>query len=191
MQEIICEVNPDFIIETGTYQGGTALFYAVLLDNLNKNGTVIAVDLIEPHPKIKEYRVWQERVEFIQGGDCVSDEVIDKIAAMVEGHRVLVTLDSCHTQEHVLKELGLYSKFVSLNSYIVVQDTHLGGHPNNVSAISNLGGHLNSISAVPKGHGPMEAVDEFLEKNENFYSDRTKEKYWLTQNPKGFLKRIK
>jgi cephalosporin hydroxylase len=76
-----------------------------------------------------------------------------------------------------LKELELYAPFVSLNSYIVVQDTHLNGHP-------------NYQRSVP-GEGPWEAVEEFLNTNKNFEIDHAREKNLITQNPSGFLKRVK
>jgi cephalosporin hydroxylase len=96
----------------------------------------------------------------------------------VNGRKVLVTLDSEHTKEHVLKELQLYSTLVSLDSYIVVQDTHLNGHPVPWPRLEKTG-------------GPWEAVEEFLKTNKNFEVDRTREKHLATQNPGGFLKRVK
>lgn len=176
MQEILSEIKPDFIIETGTGKGATALFYATILEKINENGKVITVD-INPHsPKVSEFKTWRERVEFIKGSS-VSPEVITAIAERVKGHKVLVTLDSLHSKEHVLKELKLYTPFVSLDSYIVVQDTQLGGHPNH---------HL----CVPD-EGPWEAVEEFLKTNKDFEIDHNREKHLITQNPSGFLKRVK
>ncbi len=177
MQEIIFDVKPDFIIETGTADGGTALFYATILEKINENGKVITVDLHSFNHKISEFKTWKERVEFIMGSS-VSPIVVDAIVERVKGHRVLVTLDSDHSKEHVLKELKLYSPLVSLNSYIVVQDTHLGGHPNH-------------HPRVKEGEGPWEAVKEFLRTNKDFEIDHSREKHLITQNPSGFLRRVK
>ena len=176
MQEIIYEVNPDFIIETGTYLGGTTLFYADVLAMVNENGKVITIDVNPQMEKASKYKIWKERVEFIHG-DSVSAGVIDLITKKVKNSKVLVTLDSLHSKEHVLQELKLYAPLVSLNSYIVVQDTHLGGHPN----------HHHSVS----GQGPWEAVEEFLKTNKNFVIDHSREKHFITQNPSGYLLRVK
>lgn len=174
MQEIISEVKPDFIIETGTGYGGTALFYATVLEKVNENGKVITVD-IQPHsPKVAAFKTWREKVRFIQGSST-SPDVIDAIAKQVKGHKVLVTLDSDHSKAHVLKELNLYSDFVSVNSYLVAQDTN-----------------IDKLKAMPGfGPGPMAAVKEFLKSNKNFIVDRNRERYILTNHPSGFLKRVK
>ncbi len=174
IQEIICEVKPDFIVETGTFMGGTALFYATVLEKVNKNGKIITVDIKPQVEEAAKVDIFRERVEVIKG-DSVSPEVINAIAKKVKGHKTLVVLDSCHEKEHVLKELKMYSNFVSLNSYIVVQDTHIDGRP-------TLPGF---------GPGPMEAVEEFLKTTKDFKIDYDREKFLLTFCPSGFLKRIK
>ena len=176
LQEIISEIRPDFVIETGTGKGGTALFYATILEQL-KGGKVITVDIDDHDPKVLQFDTWRKRVQAIKGSSTSSD-VFNKIKAQVNGHKVLVTLDSDHTKEHVLKELQLYSTLVSLDSYIVVQDTHLNGHPVPWPRLEKTG-------------GPWEAVEEFLKTNKNFEVDRTREKHLATQNPGGFLKRVK
>jgi cephalosporin hydroxylase len=118
--------------------------------------------------------VFKERVKVIIS-DSVDPETVETIAKLVEGSKVMVTLDSLHTKEHVLKELRLYSRFVSLGSYLVVQDTNINNHP-----------------VLPRfGPGPMEALKEFLMENQNFVIDRSKEKHLLTYYPLGFLKRVK
>jgi cephalosporin hydroxylase len=176
MQEIITETKPDVIVETGTAKGGTALFFATILEQLNAGGTVITVDIDEHDPKVMEFAPWRERVQFIKGSS-VSPQVFDQIKSQVNGRKVLVTLDSEHTKEHVLKELELYSTLVPVNSYLVVQDTHLNGHPVPWPRLEKTG-------------GPMEAVKEFLSTNKNFEVDRSREKHLVTQNPSGFLKRV-
>jgi cephalosporin hydroxylase len=173
-QEILWDLKPDFVIETGTFNGGSSLFFAMVLAEATEKGRVISVD-INPHiEQVSKFKVFRDRVEVIKG-DSVSPEVIDKIAEQVKGHVVLVTLDSLHTKDHVLKELKLYSKFVSVNSYLIVQDTNVNGHP------------------VFKRHGPgpMEAVEEFLKDNKDFEIDRNMERHMLTYYPSGYLKRVR
>jgi cephalosporin hydroxylase len=179
MQEIISEVRPDFIVETGTNAGGTALFYATILQMLNGKGRVVTVDIGDPDSRVLQLPVWRERVEFIRGSS-VSPEVFEKISNKVRGHKVLVTFDSLHTKEHVSKELNLYSQLVSLNSYLVVQDTQLMGHPIPLRLYSHEG-----------KEGPWEAVQEFIATNKNFVIDHSRERLLLTANPSGFLKRVK
>jgi cephalosporin hydroxylase len=185
MQELIYEVKPDFIIETGTYTGGTALYYAMLLEHINKNGKIITVDIKDYKNKSElEYDVFNERVECIIG-DSVGKETIDKIKSKVENHKVIVMLDSLHTKEHVLKEIELYSQFVSKGSYLVVADTFLSTMSKSLRKDLKKAGWHNSKQ------GPMEAVNEFLKTNKNFIIDKSKEKFLNTQHPSGYLKRIK
>lgn len=174
VQEIISEVKPDVIVETGTGQGGSTLFYAAVLEQVNPEGKVITIDIEQYIDQASQFDLFQRRVEFIQG-DSASPEIVQQVAEKVKGRKVLVTLDSLHTKEHVLKELNLYSNLVSLNSYIVVQDTNQNGHP----------------ILTSEGPGPMEAVEEFLKSNKNFEVDREREKFYVSFYPSGFLKRVK
>lgn len=173
MQEIISEIKPDFVVETGTAAGGTALFYADILEKVNNEGNVITVD-IDPHdPKVSQFKTWRERVTYIKGSS-VSPEVFDVIKRRVQGHKVIVSLDSLHWKPHVLRELELYSALVPPGSYIIVQDTQFTGHP------------------IPEGsEGPWEAVEEFLKKNKDFIIDRSRERHLVTANPSGYLKRVR
>jgi cephalosporin hydroxylase len=174
IQEIIAELKPDLIIETGTYRGGSTLFYADVLDRVNERGRIITVDI---EPKIEmasAFETFRNRVKVIRG-DSVSPEVVNEIAREAGQGKVLVTLDSLHTREHVLKEMNIYSKFVTSGSYLIVQDTNINGHP-----------------VYPEfGPGPMEAVEEFLKNNRDFEVDRSREKFLLTAYPSGFLKKIR
>jgi cephalosporin hydroxylase len=173
MQEIISEIKPDVIIETGTYKGGASLFYASILNYVNKDGKIITVDVNPQIEEVSKNPLFQNYVEVLKG-DSVSPEIIDIISRRVkDGDKVLVTLDSLHTKDHVMKELELYSKFVSVGSYLVVQDTNINGHP-----------------VLPEfGPGPMEAMIDFLEENRSFKIDTTKNKFLLTSYPLGFLKK--
>jgi cephalosporin hydroxylase len=179
MQEIIAEMRPDFIVEMGTNAGGTALFYATILEKVNDKGKVITVDVVDHDPRVLTFPIWKERVEYIHGSS-VSGEVFERIRSRVQGTRVLVTLDSLHTKEHVLKEMKLYSQLVSPNSYLIVQDTQLMGHPIPLSIYNHEG-----------KEGPWEAVEEFMKTNNNFAIDHSRERFLLTANPSGFLRRVK
>jgi len=174
MQELIFELQPDYIIETGTLYGGTTLFYADVLSYVNPEGKVITIDI---DPKVEEASkrpLWKQRVELIVGSS-VDPKVTDHVAQEVLGKKVLITLDSLHTREHVLKEMEIYSKLVPLGSYLVVQDTNINGNP-----------------VYPSfGPGPHEAVEEFLRTHDNFVVDRSREKFLLTFYPGGWLKRVK
>ncbi len=173
-QEIVSELKPDFIVETGTFRGGSSLFFATILAQVNENGRVITVDIDPQIEEASKFKIFKDRVQVIKG-DSVSPEVVNRIAEQVKGHVVLVTLDSLHTKDHVAKELKLYSKLVSTNSYLVVQDTNINGHP-----------------VMPDfGPGPMEAVQEFMKDNDDFVVDRSKEKHMLTYYPSGYLKRVR
>ncbi|MHB8094859.1 MAG: CmcI family methyltransferase [Candidatus Aminicenantales bacterium] len=173
-QEIISELKPDLIIETGTFNGGSTLFFADTLGRIGEQGRVITVDLNPQIDKAMTYESFRNHVEVITG-DSASPEVVAMIEQKAGNSKVLVTLDSLHTKDHVLKELKAYSKFVSLGSYLIVQDTNINGHP----------------SYPTFGPGPMEAVEEFLKNNKDFVVDRSREKLLLTSYPSGFLKRIR
>ena len=166
-QEILFELKPDVIIETGTAFGGGALFLATICDALN-HGKVITIDIADQGQPL------HKRITYLIGSS-VSDEIIEKIKQSIENKdKILVILDSDHSKKHVLKELMIYNKFVPKGSYLIVEDTNVNGHP----------------VYSDHGPGPMEAVEEFLKDNSNFAIDKKREKFYLTFNPGGYLKRI-
>jgi len=167
-REIIFEVKPDIIIECGTLNGGSALFLASICDLIN-NGKVITIDINSPGNKPSH-----SRIEYLLGSST-SSEIIEKIKSRIKKEdKIMVILDSDHTKKYVLNELNIYSKLVSKGSYLIVEDTNINGNP-----------------VFPKfGDGSKEAVQEFLLLDKNFIIDRTKEKFYLTFNPTGYLKRI-
>jgi cephalosporin hydroxylase len=145
-----------------------------VLSNVNPQGNVITVDIESSAGQASKRALWQQHVEAIIGSS-VDPKVTDHIAQEVQGKKVLVTLDSLHTREHVSKEIEIYSRLVSPGSYLVVQDTNINGNP----VRSDF------------GPGPYEAVQEFLRTHDNFVVDRSREKFLLTFYPGGWLKRIK
>jgi cephalosporin hydroxylase len=168
-QEIIHDTRPDLIIETGTNQGGSALYYAHLFDVLG-HGEVLSIDIAHPSGGLPTH----PRIEFLRGSST-APEILSAISEKVRRvTKVMVILDSDHSQAHVARELELYSKFVTEQCYLVVEDTNVNGHP------------------VWRSHGPgpMEAVLDFLRTNPAFIADSSKERYKMTLNPHGWLRRV-
>jgi cephalosporin hydroxylase len=166
-QEILHEVRPELIIETGTYQGGSALFLASICDLLGK-GNVLTIDVDR-----RDDRPRHPRITFLTGSST-SNAILRQVQRRARGaSRVLVILDSGHAKDHVLAELDAYSPLVTPGSYLVVEDTNLNGHP------------------VERDHGPgpAEAVAEFLERHDGFVRDERREKFLLTFNPGGYLEK--
>lgn len=173
-QEIIYTIKPDVIIESGTYRGGSALYLAVLCDAVKK-GKVITVDNLSYKQKIDPKVLRHKRIRFIQGSS-IDRKTISQVRSLIRpGVKVLVILDSDHKKDHVLKELTLYSKFVSKGSYLILEDTNINGNP----VYSKF------------GPGPMEALQSFLRMNKKFKPDKRMEKLLLTFNPSGYLLKIK
>ena len=166
-QEIIAELRPDVIVETGTDLGGSAVFFASICDLIG-HGNVVSID-VRPAPKIAH-----DRIRFIQG-DSTSDDVLAKVrTATRQSTRTMVVLDSDHSKAHVRRELDRYGEFVTVGSYLVVEDTNVNGHP-----------------VMPEhGPGPFEAVQEFLPEHSEFQVDHAREKFLLTYFPGGYLKRV-
>lgn len=166
-QEILGETRPDLIIETGTAKGGSALFLAMMCE-LMGTGEIVTVDVTS-----RPERPVHERVRYLQGSS-VDPEILAEISEIVRGHeRVMVVLDSDHSRDHVLHELEVYASFVTTGCYLIVEDTHVNGHPVQPGF----------------GPGPLEAVEEFLRRHGGFEQDRRREKFLVTFNPGGYLRR--
>jgi len=182
MQEIIWNVKPDLIIETGIARGGSLIFYASLLEMVG-NGEVLGIDIdIRSHNReaIEGHSMFK-RITLLEG-DSTSDEIRDQVARATEHKKnVLVCLDSNHTHEHVLRELNFYSGFVSKGSYLVVFDTFVELMDDSYSKERPWG----------KGNNPMTAVSEFLKGNRDFEVDyEIENKLIITAAPGGYLKKI-
>ena len=184
LQEIIWEVKPDLIIETGIAHGGSLIFSSSMLKLLNNNGVVVGIDIdIRKHNRVEiEGHPLYEGITLLEGSSI--DEAIFKTVKNIAKKKknVMVFLDSNHTHNHVLRELELYSTLVTKNSYIVVFDTIIEDMPK--------GPFLNRPWS--RGNNPKTATVSFLRKNNNFIVDKTIEnKLLITVAPGGYLKRIK
>jgi len=170
-QEIIHEVKPDVIIEIGCAQGGSALYFANLLDLLG-HGKVISIDKDR-----SKFRVKHNRIIEIEG-DSTSPTVLEQTSRLCQGKSGLVIQDGDHDRPGVLKDLRNYSPFVSRGSYFIVED----GITDLYDAHEELG---------MKVDGPLPAIAEFLRENADFVIDKQRERYVLTYNPNGYLKRVR
>lgn len=183
MQEIIWAVKPQVIVETGVAHGGSAIFYASMLELLGGNRKVIGVDIeIRPHNREAiESHPLHHRIELIEGSST-DPSVVSKVHEMTEGlGPVLVTLDSNHTHEHVLKELRLYSPLVTKGSYLVVFDT----------VVEDMPDRFFENRPWKRGNSPKTAVREFLRENGRFQTDTSMDaKLMISVAPEGYLRCI-
>lgn len=174
-QEIIAEVKPDFVVEAGTYHGGSAIIWAMLLEHINPSASVITIDIKDMREKrAKQMPIARRKVKFLLGSSTDPKMVAD-VKRRVAGKKVVLILDSLHTKDHVLDELRAYWQIVPIGSYIIVQDSVINGHP----------------LAPWSGPGPWEAVEAFLKENNNFEIDKSRERFLVTNNPNGFLRRVR
>lgn len=184
MQEIIWQVKPDLIIETGIAHGGSLIFSASMLELIGNDGHVLGIDVnIREHNRIeiKKHPMFK-RITMIQGSSIDKDIVKKVYEFAKEKKRVLLVLDSNHTHNHVLKELELYSSLVNKGSYLVVFDTVVEDMPDDFFPHRPWG----------KGNNPKTAVEEFLKANDRFVIDKEIEnKLLITVAPDGYLKCIK
>lgn len=191
LQELVWEVKPDLIIETGVAHGGSLILSASLLalldlceGRLESNRRVLGIDIeirahnraaIESHPLSSRIRLLE--------GSSIGDEVYAQVRAEAEGaQRVMVILDSNHTHEHVLRELELYSPLVSSGSYCVVFDTVVEDMPADFFPDRPWG----------PGNNPKTAVHAFLssQAGHDFEVDKAlQDKLLISVAPDGFLRR--
>ncbi|MBN1221233.1 MAG: cephalosporin hydroxylase family protein [Anaerolineae bacterium] len=188
VQEVIYQIKPDVIIETGVAHGGSLIYYASLCKILGK-GRVIGIDIeIRPHNRqaIEGHPLfpWITLVE----GSSTEPEIISQVRSLVKpGDVVMVILDSNHTKQHVLNELEAYHDLVPPDSYIVATD-----------------GSMKDLYDTPCGkpewiwNNPSAAAIEFAQKHPIFIIEQPD---WpfneseLNQNvthwPGAWLKRVK
>ena len=167
-QEIIVEQRPELIVETGTYRGGSAFYLASICDLVGA-GEVVSID-VEP---LREDYPAHPRITYLGGKSSTHPDVVAQVRGRAKGKRVLVVLDSDHSQAHVEAELAAYSPLVQVGGYVIVED-------------SNIGQIRKDL--LP---GPLQAIEAFLARTDEFAIDRAREKFLITQNPSGYLRRVR
>lgn len=184
MQEIIWQVKPRLIVETGIAHGGSLIFYASMLELLGQDGIVAGIDIdIRQHNRVEiEKHPMSKRIRMIQGSS-IDKAVADQVYELAKGKSpILVVLDSMHTHDHVREELKLYSPLVTKDSYLVVFDTVIEDLPEDFFPDRPWG----------LGNNPKTAVHEFLKTNDRFEIDSEMDnKLLITVAPNGYLKCIK
>jgi cephalosporin hydroxylase len=188
MQEIIWNIKPDLIIETGIAHGGSLVFSASMLalleiSGLISNGKALGIDNdIREHNRVEiEKHPLAKKIKMIQGSS-IDKDVINRVYDFAKDYKnILVVLDSNHTHEHVLAELDAYAPLVSKGSYCVVLDT----------IIEDLPGDMFPDRPWGKGNNPKTAVWEYLKSHAEFEIDKSIEnKLLITVAPDGYLKRV-
>lgn len=183
MQELIWDIKPDLIIETGIAHGGSLIFYASILELVGK-GEILGIDIdIREHNK-KEIldHPMAKRIKMIQGS-AIDPEIVKQVKQHAQGKKtVMVLFDSNHTHDHVLEELKAYADLTTVGSYCVVFDTVVEDLPNDTY----------NDRPWDVGSNPKTAVFEFLKTNSDFEIDKgIDNKILISVAPDGYLKRIK
>ncbi len=172
--EILAELKPDYMIECGSWKGGSAAMWALILEQVNPAAKVLSIDIEDKMQEARKLPIVERMVEFIVSSST-DPALVAKLTERVQGKTVVVLLDSDHRKAHVLEELRRYAPLVSVGSYLIVQDSNINGHP----VLPNF------------GPGPWEAIDEFLRGNDGFRIDRDRERLRFTFVPNGYLQRVK
>lgn len=187
MQEVIFQIKPDVIIETGVAHGGSLIFYSSLCKALEK-GRVIGIDIeIRPNNRSAiEAHPLNDRITLIEGSST-APEIVAQVKSLVKpDEKVLVILDSNHSYAHVASELEAYAGLVTSGSYIIATD-----------------GIMYDLSDVPRGQpewatdNPTWAARDFVAKHPDFVIEQPA---WLfnesdleqniTHWPDAWLKRL-
>jgi cephalosporin hydroxylase len=177
IQEVIYQVKPDVIIETGVAHGGSLILYASLCKGMGK-GRVIGIDIeIRPHNRkaIEEHELF-EYITLIEGSSVAPDVVSQVKSLVASEQKILVLLDSNHTKDHVLAELNAYADLVSLGSYIVATD-----------------GIMKDLVGAPRAqpdwdtNNPYVAAQEFVALHPEFLLEQPQ---WLFNESNGLTENI-
>ena len=168
-QEILYDTRPEVVVELGVAHGGSSLYLANLLDLIGDSSSqVVGIDFDLSH--VTDLR--HPRVRLVEG-NCLDPETIMHVRDLCRGRKTMVIADCDHSKDHVIQELQAYSPLVSVGCYYIVED-----------GICDIMGW----QPVP---GPRAACNEYLRENSHFVNDaRLREKYLITYNFNGYLKKV-
>jgi cephalosporin hydroxylase len=194
MQEVICSIKPDVIIETGVAHGGSLVFYASLCKAMG-SGRIVGVDIeIRPHNRtaIEAHELF-DLITLIEG-DSTGDDVVSQVRSLIKpGEKVLVIFDSCHDYEHVMRELAAYADMVTPGSFAVVTDgsqEYLGSTPRAQAEYpACTGWGENNPKRAAEDFAAADSRFEIVEP-EWFFNESPLSKP-ITHWPKAYLKRVR
>jgi cephalosporin hydroxylase len=168
--QVIFDRRPDFIIETGTYHGGSAVFFGDLL-SLSGGKKVITIDHKPIHAQswFEKQPEPHERVQYILASST-EKETVDVVKGLIpEGSKIMVVLDSEHTVDHVARELFLYAPLVTDGQYLVVEDCY---------------------AERSEPYQPYYAVEEFLQTNKGFVCQPLEDQFVFAVTRGGWLLKV-
>jgi cephalosporin hydroxylase len=169
-QEIVYDTRPEVVVEIGVAHGGGTLYLAHLLELVGSpDATVVGIDIdLRQAADLRHPRVR------LISGDCVDPRTFEQAASLSRGRKTMVIADCNHERSHVLEELRTYSPLVSAGCYYIVEDG------------------ICDVMGWPPVPGPSAACEEFLRENSQFVNDaELREKYLITYNFNGYLKRVR
>lgn len=184
-QELMWQLKPDLVIETGIAHGGSIIFTASMMEMMGIDGEVIGLDidirkhnrdLIEAHPMMK-------RITMIEGSST-DPAIVQQVHERAAGKKcVMVVLDSLHSHEHVYNELKAYASLVTVGSYCVLPDTFIEFFPK---------GYYSHNRPWDVGDNPYTGMKQFLGECDDFVIDKSlTHKAMITETIDGYLKRVK
>lgn len=168
-QEILFKVRPDVLIEVGSFSGGSTMFFCHMMDIID-HGQVVSVDIDRSH-----YRAEHPRLTDITG-DCSDRAIVAEVRRVCRNKSAIVVHDGDHREEAVLRDMRIYADFVSVGSYLIVED-----------GVVDLFDRATPLGW--KQRGPLRAIERFLQEDGRFEIDADCERFLITWNPKGYLRR--
>jgi cephalosporin hydroxylase len=171
-QEILSELKPSLVIEFGSNRGGSALFFAHMMQRLGQPFKVLSVDI--NHDALDPAVFGEPDIQFVESSSATPEiaELIQQLKDQFPG-KIFAILDSNHAKDHVLAEMKLLRPLLSSGDYLLVEDSCINGHP-----------------VLPKwGPGPYEAIEAYEEEFPNDYTHdvERENKFGFTFAPNGFL----
>lgn len=169
-QEIFFECQPDVIVETGIFLGGSTYYFSKLCQMMGK-GRIIGIDTVLDHVDDDVRKL--SNVTLIEGSSR-DQSIYERVKAMIKpGESVMVILDSDHTPEHVYKEMKLFAQLVTPGQYLVVEDGIVD----------------QAYPLFWRRRGPLKAVRQFVNESSDFAIDHYRTRFMLTHTPSGYLRR--
>ncbi|WP_322069117.1 cephalosporin hydroxylase family protein [Paraburkholderia bannensis] len=184
IQELIWQVRPRYIVQTGIAAGGGAVFSASMLELVGGEGHLIAIEprlRAEVKQRLQSHRL-AHRMTLIEGESC-APSTLDTVREQIGTQGpVLAILDLTHTHDHVLRELECYAPLVTPGSYAIVMDTIMEYLPESMFEGKPYG----------RGNNPATAAQAFLARDDRFEVDGDiEDRVLMTLSPGGFLKRVR